>query len=450
MPTLYSDPGHASRSITASRILGALALLDGIVVLSGWVLGLPALASFGVGPVGKPGTALAVIAALSFCSGVHADGNQKTYTFNIPAENTAQALMDFSRQADVQILFPYDVAAAHSAPAIVGEYDRLSALAKILEDSGLEIAQEKERVITLKVARPKGDKVSAAPDEQTSPTEVIVTGSHIRGGNPTSPVHTLTRTDIDRSGYSQVGDLMRSLPENFSGGQNPGVLGAGVGNSDNGNVSSASTVSLRGLGTDATLVLVNGHRLSADSFRQGSDISGIPLGAINRIEIVPDGASALYGSDAVAGVVNFVLRKNYRGTEVSARVGTTAEGGGTEKTVSLLTGVAKQNWYVMANAERSIQSSITAADRSFTQAAPPEETLLPEMSRTSLFLTAGWTVNDRVSLSGETLISDRRTELVLQASPSRPQYIETVRTPAYSVSGSADITLAGDWLTWPS
>lgn len=360
--------------------------------------------------------------------------------FDIPAENTAKALNDFSAQSGIQIFFPYDAAAQTNAPAVRGRLEAHEALARLLSNSHLEVASETENTVTLRIA-----KTSAPITAAEQSTEVVVTGSHIRGGNSTSPVHTLTRKDIDQSGYSQVGDLIRSLPENFSGGQNPGVIGAGVGNSDNGNVSSASTVNLRGLGTDATLVLVNGHRLSGDSFRQGSDISGIPLAAINRVEIVPDGASALYGSDAVAGVVNFVLRKNYQGGEVSARIGTTAEGGGTEKIVSLLTGATGNRWYALANIERSTQDAITANDRAFTASAPPEETLVPEMSRTSLFVSGGWTVNERLSLSAEALISDRQSEMLLQASATSTQYIETVRTPAYSASASADLFLAGDW-----
>lgn len=92
-------------------------------------------------------------------------------------------------------------------------------------------------------------------------------------------------------------------------------------------MNSASSANLRGLGADATLTLLNGHRLPYDSALQGVDISAIPLAAVDRIEILPDGASAIYGSDAVGGVVNVVLRRDFEGVTTSAQVGASTAGG---------------------------------------------------------------------------------------------------------------------------
>lgn len=385
-------------------------------------------------------TALAIVAfGLSAFTTSFAMTGDGPVAFNIPAENTAQALDDFAKQAGVQILFPYEVAQKFSSPVLKGEFTRQEALARLLADSGLEIATKSDSTISLRV---KERREQAASEE---PTEVIVTGTHIRGGNPTSPVHVLTRTDIDESGYSQIGDLVRSLPENFSGGQNPGIIGATATVSGNGNVSSGSTVNLRGLGTDATLVLLNGHRLSADSFHQGADISGIPLAAVQRVEIVPDGASALYGSDAVAGVANFILRKNYSGTEVTGRVGTTAEGGGGESLVSVMSGKNGNNWFVLGNYERSHQEAITASQRKYTSRAPADETLLPSIDRTSFFLTGGWSPSDAVYVSMDALLSDRYAQQVFHASPTATVYKDATATPAYTLSLMADVDLAGDW-----
>ena len=89
----------------------------------------------------------------------------------------------------------------------------------------------------------------------------------------------------------------------------------------------SSSINLRGLGSDATLTLLNGHRLSYGGTRQAIDVSAIPLGAVDRIEIVADGASALYGSDAVGGVANIILRPDMTGIETRARVGGSTDGG---------------------------------------------------------------------------------------------------------------------------
>ena len=385
-------------------------------------------------------TALAVVAAgITLFTAPMALAQGNLLTFNIPAENTAQALNDFAKQANVQILFPYDIAEKYTSLALKGSLTRAAALDELLANTSLEIASQSDTTISLRVKESPGATASEAT------TEVIVTGSHIRGGNPTSPVHVVTRSDIEESGYSEVGDLVRSLPENFAGGQNPGILGATATIAGNGNVSSGSTVDLHGLGTDATLVLLNGHRLSADSFHQGSDISGIPLDAIQRIEIVPDGASALYGSDAVAGVANFILRKNYSGSEVTGTIGATAEGGGAERRVSALSGTTGENWYILGNLERSTQDDITAGQRRFTAGAPSDETLVPSMDRTSLFVSAGWSPTQRLSLSMDALVSDRSADQIFQSSPASTVYTDATATPAYTVSVTADVTLFSDW-----
>ena len=385
-------------------------------------------------------SALAVSLALCTAGGAYAGDN--TYSFNIPAESTAKALMDFSRQANVQILFPYDAVASRSTAAISGQFDRSSVLKRLLEGSGLMVAQETDTVITLKLADP-GDK-SGPSASAGATTEVIVTGTHIRGGNPTSPVHVVTRADIDQSGYSQIGDVMRALPENFSGGQNPAVIGATAQNNNNNNSSGASTVNLRGLGTDATLVLVNGHRLSSDTSFQSSDISAIPMGAIDHIDVVPDGASALYGSDAVAGVVNFVLRRNFDGGEVSARVGSSADGG-LERTESGLVGASDAAGYALANLEYSRQNEIRAGERDFTSGATPVTSLLPMQVRKTLFASIGRQVSDRTFVSFDALVGDRRETSNQQDSASDVFEHTIVATPSYSGALTLDYRLNDSW-----
>jgi outer membrane cobalamin receptor len=380
-----------------------------------------------------------IIGAALFSSGV-AFAEARQYALDIPAEDTAAALNDLARQASIHLLFPYDVASKTAAPPIKGTFTLDQALTLILNGSGLEIARQAEDTITLRVARSGSETVK---DEAA--TQVIVTGSHIRGGNPTSPVHTVTRKDIDLSGHSQIGDLVRSLPENFSGGQNPGVIAADAANSANGNPSNASTINLRGLGTDATLVLLNGHRLAADSLYQGSDISGIPLGAVQRMEIVADGASALYGSDAVAGVVNIVMRKDYDGVQASARLGAATQGGGEEQTYGLLGGTSRANWHILGSYEYSRQEAITAGQRDFTSEASPIATLWQPQTRNSAYLNAGYDFTNKVSLDFDALVSDRDTQLVQQYATSSYVGYNSGYTPAYSAALTLKVDLPREW-----
>lgn len=386
----------------------------------------------------KPGIRTSIIALMvgaALLSGNCAFADTRKVAFDIPAESTASALNDLARQAQLHILFPYDAAARTTATPLKGTYTIEEALAVILQGSGLEVVNITDGTVTLRVIA-----VSGAVEP---PTEVIVTGTHIRGAAPTSPLHTVTRKDIEQSGYSQIGDLMRSLPENFSGGQNPGVFAATYKNAANGNASNASTVNLHGLGTDATLVLLNGHRLPGDYAFQGSDISGVPLAAVQRIEVVPDGASALYGADAVAGVVNMILRKNYNGAEMSARVGATAEGGGGEQTYSALAGLARDDWYVLANLEYSDQEAITAADRAFTAEVTPASTLLQSNRRRSVFISAGRQFSEHVNLTFDGMVNDKSSDGVQEYFYGK--YVSSAYTPAYSAALTADIGLSNTW-----
>lgn len=388
----------------------------------------------------KHGTAIAAVLFLASGFAISAHADDHVYTFKIPAENTAKALNDFARQANLQIMFPYDVAAKHTAPAISGQFTRAEILAKLLDGTGLEVAAQSDTSITIRIAAAAAKSSSA--DEAA--TEVVVTGTHIRGANPTSPVHTISRKDIEQSGFSQTGDLMRSLPENFNGGQNPGVAYAG-GDIYNQNISNASTVNLRGLGSDATLVLLNGHRLGADAFFQGADISVIPLPLIQRVDVVPDGASALYGADAVAGVVNFVLRRNFKGGEISARAGTSSQGGGDEKAVNALTGFSGYNSYLVVDLDYSKQDPIRAGTRRALSNMYPVTTLLRAQEKHSAFLSAGHDFGDVAKLSFDALYSERKSESTTRLSPTSLLSNGTQLSPSLNAALTLDVALPSDW-----
>ena len=161
---------------------------------------------------------------------------------------------------------------------------------------------------------------------------VDVTGSNIRRveGESALPVTVITREEIDRTGAQTVAELLTYVSANNSGGAvlNTNVIGA--------QTNSVSTASLRGLGGQNTLVLLNGKRLTAASGEiqgvYGVNLDSIPFSAIERVEILKDGASAVYGSDAIGGVINFILRQDFRGAEATLYYGApTRSGGGGEK-----------------------------------------------------------------------------------------------------------------------
>ena len=165
-------------------------------------------------------------------------------------------------------------------------------------------------------APPKKSTDKAAAPATTNLQTVTVTGTRIRGGTTPSPVITIGSEQIQQEGFTDLGEVIRSVPQNFSGGQNPGVAAGanfGAGGLANQNITGGSSLNLRGLGPDATLTLLNGRRLSYGGFVQAVDISAIPVEAVDRLEIVADGASAIYGSDAVGGVGNVILKRDFDG-----------------------------------------------------------------------------------------------------------------------------------------
>ena len=201
--------------------------------------------------------------------------------------------------------------------------------------------------------------------------EVLVTGSHIEGVDLRGAVQAvqLDRNDIAASGAESLGELMQDLT----------ITGGGVGTfttSTAGALSGdtpvgAASVSLRGLGTGSTLTLINGRRASISSFARGQasfiDINSIPMAAIERIEILPSGASATYGADAVAGVVNYVLRDDFEGFEVSASYGdSTADSDATRKNVNVVAGFGNDRHHFMGLVDWYERNPLFDRDRDIT------------------------------------------------------------------------------------
>ena len=178
-----------------------------------------------------------------------------------------------------------------------------------------------------------GMQMANAQTTGESIQKVEVTGSSIKRAEAEtiSVIQTLTRKDIEQTGKSSIADVVRSI----SADNNGSISGSFT----SGFAGSASGVSLRGLSVSSTLVLINGRRTAPYGFgddgqRSFVDLNSIPLDAVDRIDILKDGASAIYGSDAIAGVVNIILRQNYVGKTISANVGQSGHGDGTVTSIS--------------------------------------------------------------------------------------------------------------------
>ena len=372
-------------------------------------------------------------------AGAIAAEDRKVYV--IEAQPTAAALNTFARQSGLQIMFDYAEAARTTAPVLKGSYTRKEALAILLANTRFQIASEDDGVIYLKVSERQRDAVATVAEAE--PTEVIVTGTRLRAASA-SPVKQIGRAEIEGSGYGQTGDLLRAQPEIFAGGPNPGIQ---AGNSRQGqsNITNASTIDLRGLGPDATLVLLNGKRLPSNGYTQAADVSAIPLLALSRIEILTDGASAVYGADAVAGVVNFKLRKDLEGVEAALRAGGATGGGAGEEAADIAAGRTWTGGYGLIGATYRNQDPILAAQRDFTSGVVPTNSLIREDERKSVFLTGEQAVSPHLTLRIQGLFSKAQSASSQRNNPTAIIYKDRTAVRTASLGVGADYQLTTDW-----
>jgi outer membrane receptor protein involved in Fe transport len=212
--------------------------------------------------------------------------------------------------------------------------------------------------------------VAQAAETSTEPAvleEITVTGTNIRGAELVgNAVQIIGPEEVIASGKATLSDFLRELPANFAGGvaTADNVQGAQDASSAGSNLTGGQGVNLRGLGALSTLVLVNGRRVaSAGQFGDFVDLSNVPLAAIERIEVLLDGASAVYGSDAVGGVVNVILKRRDDGFNSSVRVGTMTQGGGTQTQVSQTWGSSWERGGVLLGYEFNDQQRVRSSDR---------------------------------------------------------------------------------------
>ncbi|WP_161988953.1 TonB-dependent receptor [Sphingomonas glacialis] len=360
--------------------------------------------------------------------------------FDLPAQPLATTLRAIARKAGREILFADDQVRGRKSPAVRGSLTIEQAVKRALGASDL-VMDEQAGALVVKV-RPQ------AAEDGTAGGTITVIGTRIRGATGPSPVTVLTRRGLEEQGITDLASVSRIIPQNFTGGQNPGVVGGG----DQGgysNVNNSTTLNLRGLGSDATLTLINGHRLPYDAVNQGVDISTIPLAALERIEIITDGASALYGSDAVGGVANLRLRRDYDGLLTSARIGGTTQGGDVQQQYSGLVGKRWTGGGFMAAVEFSKATPIYANQRSYTSNLRPEQMLGTGSRQVSGVLAGHQDIADGIWLELDAQVADRRSRKDSAFSVTSPlTFLGQVSQPvtrSYTITPSLHLRPGGGW-----
>lgn len=313
------------------------------------------------------GATLAAIFALLTLGALAAETAKKSYS--IPAGSATDALQVFARQSGEQIVYPVEALQGIRTNAVHGELSARAALEQLVAGTDLRVVQDAS---TGALGLRRGDDPTAPVAETTKAIRLQdyrVLGSRIRQSEVAgpSPISSYDAEYIRSTGAFTLADFLNSIPQTYAGissgrGSAPNELNPEFGQRTETTTpafnlilgSSASppaqtgvsAASLRGLGAGSTLVLVDGRRVAqSGAGNRGTDtrqgfvnLNTIPLGMIERVEVITDGSSAIYGADAVAGVINVVLKKDFIGSEITGATRLAEHGGGRERAGTLMHG----------------------------------------------------------------------------------------------------------------
>jgi len=398
---------------------------------------------------------LLLMLAVGIASPVWAqERNDAAQTYGIAAGKLADALDQLAHQSKVQIIYPSDLVRGKTAPAVSGQMTWREVLQKLLADSGLEWGFVNDTTVVIKrsgnTTKPAKAQSTTPPHKQlekqkvTELQQVTVTGTRIRGGVTASPTITIGAQQIQEEGFADLGEVIRSIPQNFNGGQNPGVVTGSTEGFGNQNFTGGSALNLRGLGADASLTLLNGRRLAYDGFSQAVDISAIPVEAVERLEIVPDGASAIYGSDAVGGVANVILKRDFNGVTLGARYGGATEGGLATREYTATAGTTWASGGLIATFKDADVDPIYARQRSYTKHLGDPYTIYNGSDSRSGLVSVHQSMGDVAELRLDAL-STKRDGTGYTPLQTGSYYLYTPDTSIGLVSPSIEFFLGHDW-----
>ena len=367
------------------------------------------------------------------------------YTFSLPAQDLSSSLRAISLQTGQSIVAAGDVIRGRQAPAVSGSLTVEEAVQALLAGSGLELRRVGEALVIANAggseSPPPAELAGAAP--QAEGGTIVVTGSHLRGAPASSPVIVIGREEIDESGATSVEQLMRKLPQNSQGGVNQENFGITIPDQDV--TDHGAGVNLRGLGQRATLVLLDGRRMAPSGYGAYVDISLIPLSLIDRVEVLTDGASAIYGSDAVGGVVNFILRDRLDGLETTVQAGTTTRGGGEQLLLSQAGGASWTGGHGLIAYEFRGENEIRAGERDFTVDLVPDAFLTPRERRHSVLASVEQAVADSLTFNAVGTYAHRTTERTYFGSESPLPVGAHAVADSVTMFGELTYAFAGDW-----
>ena len=425
---------------------------------------------------GRRRAARMVLPVFALFGSAFANAAQPDFDVDLPAQPLSVSLRALALQSGLSIIVDDRLARQLNGQAVHGHFALQQALTMLLSGSGL---------VAMRVG--DGFVINRAPADKND-NGIVVTGTRIRGAVPVgSELITIDRSDIEKSGYATTQQIIDALPQNFGGGAGEVTANYTGRNLAGDNLTNGAGINLRGLGNNSTLTLVDGNRPAIGGIGgQFVDVSLIPTSVIDRIEILPDGASAIYGSDAVAGVVNLRLRQQMQGAETQFHVG--FADGFKEVQASQVAGLNWSSGHLIAAYEYYHRGRLAADDRDYatenltrfggpdlrTSYANPatitaadgsiygvpagqngsgltaaslipgvanlsdgraNSDLLPRMNRNTAYLGLEQSVTDWLSFSGQAFFADRKStnrtpplNSPITVSPGNAYYVDPIGT----------------------
>lgn len=296
---------------------------------------------------------------------------------DIPASDLVTALDKLAKQSGAQFIYRADQLRGVRTRGVRGNLPSDAALDRLLQGTGYTTHRDASGAVVIvkavtrtqaapRQAAPPADDADMEPEppEATELEAVQVTGSRIPRAQieGPAPITIITAEEIEANGFTSVPDVLRSVT------QNGGATQSQQSFSGSSFTPGAEQVDLRGLGPSKTLVLVNGRRIANFPMpfvgrSNVADISNIPLGMIDRVEVLTGSASAVYGSDAIAGVINFILKRQIDGTTIQYRYGDTERGGAESHELSVFSGYSRGNFNAVFGIEFLHKEPLWAYER---------------------------------------------------------------------------------------
>ena len=415
-----------------------------------------------------------VLVMIAVVAPVMAQDNQSR-EFDIDKKELGEALTEFGIATGNQVLFKDADVRGKTANDLKGVYTSREAVEALLENTGvayrvddngtLLVGSEYVRRASLGEESTRSFQVAELQSNDQSNDEpreikedngfdeeqvqdvmdvIVVTGTNIRGvQNPTTPVVQLSRDDIELSGAVSVADLARLIPQNFAANTPLSTNSQNPFDQNANNSAQGTAFDLRGLGAGSTLVLLNGRRLGNTGNSSFFDVSVLPLDVIDRVDVLTDGASAIYGSDAVGGVVNFITRYDYEGFELRATYGSVADAG-SDYRIGVTGGASWHSGGAFVSAEYLESDRLELRDRSFVDVsiANPNGTLLPERKGFNIAGSISQNLTSRTSASLDVVYNQSDRNSVNSLFNTATSEIDV---SSLFILGSVSYELSKDW-----